>query len=53
MCYYVRDMYEDRSGFRDFNVKKKLLVSSLRSLLVIMIPYRCLDYACSTILRLA
>ncbi len=53
MCCYVRDMYDDKSELREFNVDEKLLVCSLHSLLEIVTPHHCVGYACSTIFRLA
>ena len=47
MSCYVSDMYEDKSGLRELNVNKKLPVCSPRPLLMIVIPRRCVGYACS------
>ena len=47
MCCYVSDMCENKSGFRELNVNKKLPVCSPRPLLMIVISRRCVDCACS------
>ena len=40
MCYYVSDMYEDKSELRELNFHKKLLVYSLRFFYAIVLPFR-------------